>query len=779
VKNITNIKNRNKAGYITIFLGLSIYFFLIRSYPFISTLGIEAGNLLVLLFGPIFSLITLFDHQNKGLVFKFRRQFLLLSLSFIYISMLFYINGHFKLSCGEGTGFFPFIMTSFPPLLLNLVLGILLSTLFEKMLFRIFFWALFYVGYYLLLGYLWFKDGSFRLLNHLSIINTSDLLNGLSFSEGFISFRIATILFTFGFLYFCLTIFSDHFLSFRQKTTKKLLLLLSLALIFLAAVSEQYAKKHLGKDRTSLINQYKLIVTFDEISIKTNPQKVALAEAQAMLQEALLWKYRLKNKIGELSSKPITIWLHKSDEDKFLYTGAKNVHFALPGLREIHISGLNIPHPVLGHELAHIYVSEHSNTIFGIPGPGYFIPNVALSEGLAMALTEELNVENGLSQDEQAMALFQAGLTPDLESLFKENLGFFEADMRAAYIIAGSLINFYLAKQASNDRQKALTALIQKGSLVKILGENNFKKLLDNFKDFLHRPIPPYALFWAKQNFESHGILTKSCLKSQKTTEEKFDEAFLNKDVEMALLSLKDYSLFEKSDFLFWYLQQPIKNNEVPFLLALMNATDRIYKETDDFRLSELLIKKAQFFSLMNNFEMSLTTLDQINEHLLSPSMLRSVLIMKSFLLEILNYSLDSKLYQEALEILAKASLNNQLFEKNKFFLEMGIFSTKKQTANKAGLFAKYLEARIFMSSKDYQKALSIIEEIIPYNKELSLPIAAELFLMRAQTLKNLGRFSEAIPAFLEASKINISKGVAILIFDEIGRMNFLASHMH
>ena len=169
-------------------------------------------------------------------------------------------------------------------------------------------------------------------------------------------------------------------------------LVLFVLLSALAVLLHTQSLEALGKNKEQLIKNYTLKQADHNIIIYSNPNLTSLEDTKNILEEALLYRERLKDKLGKISDRPVIIWLHSNDEEKALYTGAKNVHFAQPNHREIHISQSNTPHAVLGHELAHIYVGEYATTLWGLPGRYWVFPNMALTEGLAMVLTPELCV---------------------------------------------------------------------------------------------------------------------------------------------------------------------------------------------------------------------------------------------------------------------------------------------------------------------------------------------------------------------------------------------------
>lgn len=120
------------------FLSLALFltfFILNKSYPLFSTFGLESGNIISILFGPLLafmSLLYFFDHKKN---FKdiFFNEFIWLLIFFIFITILFFLNGKSQKSCSLGAGFLPFLITLLPAISINILLGIYIALLTNKL----------------------------------------------------------------------------------------------------------------------------------------------------------------------------------------------------------------------------------------------------------------------------------------------------------------------------------------------------------------------------------------------------------------------------------------------------------------------------------------------------------------------------------------------------------------------------------------------------------------------------------------------------------------------
>src|SRR6185503_4115132 len=122
-------------------------------------------------------------------------------------------------------------------------------------------------------------------------------------------------------------------------------------------------------------------------------------------------------------------------------------------------------------------IGEYASTIFGLPGVYGIFPNLALTEGLAMMLTPESNLENNLSLREQAQAIFQGGIKPDIEKLFSTNpLQFISSQPRFAYVFSGAFLEYILGDLPSSKKEEALKQIIKTGSLHNFFAQNKSLK---------------------------------------------------------------------------------------------------------------------------------------------------------------------------------------------------------------------------------------------------------------------------------------------------------------
>src|SRR5882672_843394 len=132
----------------------------------------------------------------------------------------------------------------------------------------------------------------------------------------------------------------------------------------------------------------------------------------------------------------VEIYLYRTAEVKCTLVGAAETSFTKPWLRQIHTNDAPAPHPILRHEMVHALGAQIARGPWKVPGR--LIPQMALIEGVAVAAdwpSGEFTVH------EEARALRELKLLPDLQKLFRPGVFYAEAGPRA-YTASGSFLRF-------------------------------------------------------------------------------------------------------------------------------------------------------------------------------------------------------------------------------------------------------------------------------------------------------------------------------------------------
>jgi len=142
----------------------------------------------------------------------------------------------------------------------------------------------------------------------------------------------------------------------------------------------------------------------------------------------------------------VTVWLFANDAEKGRLMGAQHTYIAKPWRSEVYIQATGYPHPVLGHELAHVVSRSFGAGPFRVAGSLYgLIPDPGRIEGVATAASPDEN--DALTLEEWAAAMQRLNLLPKLSQLFQ--LGFFGHNASRAYTAAGAFVRFLREKSGA------------------------------------------------------------------------------------------------------------------------------------------------------------------------------------------------------------------------------------------------------------------------------------------------------------------------------------------
>ncbi len=138
----------------------------------------------------------------------------------------------------------------------------------------------------------------------------------------------------------------------------------------------------------------------------------------------------------------ITVLVFESEAQKGRLMGAASTYIAKPWRREVYVQFARYPHPVLGHELAHVIAGSFGAGPFRVSGPlGGWIPDPGRIEGVATAATPSDDPQLTLAGWSRAM--LDLGLLPPLTSVFR--LSFLGENSSKAYTVAGAFVEWLRA----------------------------------------------------------------------------------------------------------------------------------------------------------------------------------------------------------------------------------------------------------------------------------------------------------------------------------------------
>ena len=199
----------------------------------------------------------------------------------------------------------------------------------------------------------------------------------------------------------------------------------------------------------------------------------------------------------------ITAFFFRDAADKKRLMGAGDVYIAKPWRHEVYLQVDSYPHPVLGHEIAHVVAGSFGRGPFRISGAlGGWLPNPGLIEGVAVAASPE---ENELTKRTWARAMLDLGILPPMRRVF--SLDFLGDSGAKSYATAGAFIEWFIGAYGT-DKLHALYG----GESPESCTGKSWDALDADFRASLKSaPLPAEALSFAKGRFDRPGLFGRLC----------------------------------------------------------------------------------------------------------------------------------------------------------------------------------------------------------------------------------------------------------------------------
>jgi hypothetical protein len=118
--------------------------------------------------------------------------------------------------------------------------------------------------------------------------------------------------------------------------------------------------------------------------------------------------------------------------------GAADTYIAKPWRREVYLQMGDYPHPVLGHEIAHVVAGAYAPGPFHVAGKlGGVLSNPGLIEGMAVAGSPG---DDELTDAQWAKAMLALKILPPMKSIF--SMSFLGQNASKAYTLAGAFVSW-------------------------------------------------------------------------------------------------------------------------------------------------------------------------------------------------------------------------------------------------------------------------------------------------------------------------------------------------
>jgi hypothetical protein len=488
------------------------------AFPLTGSPGPEAAQLLAAVGGPAMLFAGAARgslRHDRGFFGDLLNQLLLVAACTLVFITVVTVSGWGTPSCAPGRGYLPFVFLAFPVLALDSALGLWIGRLTGRARLALVASAAFLFAYLVWVAMDWYLDPSFRVLTHLLVLIEGDLIRGRDLSATGVAYRMATLLFAGALCAWGMATYprSKRSGGLAGGTSAPFSLVVTAALLLvLGGVVHWQSSSALKPSRGDLERAYALTRQRGSVVVHADPAAVTLREADAVLAEADLWVSRLEERMGVIPDQLIHVFLHVDRQAMGRWTGAEHVHFALPSKNEIHVHKATVPHPTLGHELVHVLGRQLAGGLLGVPTAFGLLPNSGMIEGLAMAMTPELELAQGLTLREKAAALRQTGLAPPIDELFGQYfafLRFWRHPPGNAYITAGAVVEAV----AAHAGREGLARVYRTGRLSAAFdSEQAFAAFLAEHDTALAQAaLPEDAIPQVERYYARPSILSETC----------------------------------------------------------------------------------------------------------------------------------------------------------------------------------------------------------------------------------------------------------------------------
>ena len=208
-------------------------------------------------------------------------------------------------------------------------------------------------------------------------------------------------------------------------------------------------------------------------------------------------------RLGTRGPDRIRAFFFRDDQDKKRLMGAAHTYIAKPWREEAYLQIGPYPHPVLGHELAHVIAGSFGHGPFKIAGTaGGLVPNPGLIEGVAVFASPD---DEDLTDEQWARAMMDIGILPPMSHVF--SLGFLGDASSKSYTLAGAFLSWVSQKWGL----EKMHAWYGGATALEVTGLE-WPALDAAFRDYLKTiSLPPEAESFARAKFNRPGIWGRRC----------------------------------------------------------------------------------------------------------------------------------------------------------------------------------------------------------------------------------------------------------------------------
>ena len=230
------------------------------------------------------------------------------------------------------------------------------------------------------------------------------------------------------------------------------------------------------------------------------PETVLAPQAELLVRDCEEQLAADEARLGARLEGRLAVFAFADTNEKRRMMGAAETSIAKPWRREVYVQVAAYPHPVLGHEIAHVLAGSFA------PGPfrvaGGLVPDPGLIEGIAEATSPD---DDELTEAQWARAMLDLGILPPMRAIF--SLGFLGESAERSYTVAGAFVGWVMDRWGP-----ATVRTWYGGGSIEALTERSWPALEGDFAAWLRTlPMPAEASAYAKARFEKQSVWTRRC----------------------------------------------------------------------------------------------------------------------------------------------------------------------------------------------------------------------------------------------------------------------------
>ena len=297
---------------------------------------------------------------------------------------------------------------------------------------------------------------------------------------------------------------------------------------------------------------------------------------------------------GDVLSRKVRAYIYASPDQKKQLIGAGNTSVEDPFGHGFHIHAQGFPHPVLKHELAHVFTVPWSPLKVSL--------KIGLHEGIAVAADWS---EGRLTAHQWAKAMRQMEIAPPLSAIM--GLGFWGHAGSRSYLLAGSFVRF-LVDTYGIEKFKATFPF---GDFVRHYSKDLYS-LEAEWIDFLETvPLQNEDIAYASYRLEQRSVFERVCAHEMAALRNTAWQAYFRKDFVTAAENFEKMLSDEPENLTtlrgLMYSAYRMQNYDTALSLA-----DQIASAEDTRFSPEAMLLKGDIYWLKNEHEKALNAYTSI-----------------------------------------------------------------------------------------------------------------------------------------------------------------------